>query len=201
MIAFDAAHAAVHYPADRRFRIWIRPSVVKFVIILLLLPVAAAWLQFGIAGLPEIVQVPQVSPDNFSGPHGFPLWVRYCHFFTPIHVPTDRIWTAKDDARYISPVVATPGYRHTVGIARVWRFINVQALSGRVLFSPCCCSPLSNGGVSYPPPRAWSNRPWGIWLHYAALHMPPEPNGFHGYNALQQIAYCSMVFISVHSRS
>ena len=27
MISFDAAHRAVHYPHDRRFRIWIRPSI------------------------------------------------------------------------------------------------------------------------------------------------------------------------------
>ena len=27
MISFDAAHRAVHYPPDRRFRIWIRPSI------------------------------------------------------------------------------------------------------------------------------------------------------------------------------
>ena len=26
MIRFDAAHKAVHYPPDRRFRVWIRPS-------------------------------------------------------------------------------------------------------------------------------------------------------------------------------
>jgi len=31
-------------------------------------------------------------------------WIR----FTPLHVPIDRIWTAKDDARYISPLVALP---------------------------------------------------------------------------------------------
>jgi sulfoxide reductase catalytic subunit YedY len=89
--------------------------------------------------------VPQVYPNDFTGPHGFPLWVRYCHFFnfvfvmmlirsglsilvdhprlyfnsdctpnsewirlTPILIPTDRVWTAKDDARHISPMVATP---------------------------------------------------------------------------------------------
>src|SRR3954470_5657455 len=28
MVDFDAAHAAVHYPPDRRFRVWIRPSLV-----------------------------------------------------------------------------------------------------------------------------------------------------------------------------
>jgi hypothetical protein len=27
MIAFDAEHKSVHYPEDRRFRIWIRPSI------------------------------------------------------------------------------------------------------------------------------------------------------------------------------
>lgn len=27
MISFDAAHAAAHYPPDRRHRIWIRPSL------------------------------------------------------------------------------------------------------------------------------------------------------------------------------
>jgi len=27
MISFDAAHRAVHYPDDRRFRVWIRPSI------------------------------------------------------------------------------------------------------------------------------------------------------------------------------
>ena len=86
MIAFDAAHEAVHYPPDRRFRIWIRPSVVKLVFILLALTVAAAWVEFGLAGLPEIASVPQVRPNNFAGPNGFPLWVRYCHFFNFLFV-------------------------------------------------------------------------------------------------------------------
>ncbi len=27
---------------------------------------------------------------------------------------------------YISRLVGTPGYRHTIGIARVWHFINVH---------------------------------------------------------------------------
>jgi hypothetical protein len=33
-------------------------------------------------------------------------WIR----FTPIEVPKDRPWTSKDDVRYISPIVALPGY-------------------------------------------------------------------------------------------
>ena len=45
MISFDAAHAAVHYPPDRRFRIWIRPSVLMIAALAVLLPVLAAWIE------------------------------------------------------------------------------------------------------------------------------------------------------------
>jgi hypothetical protein len=48
-------------------------------------------------------------------------WIR----LSPLSVPKDRIWTAKDDARYISPLAALPGYRHTIGVARSWHFLNV----------------------------------------------------------------------------
>lgn len=33
-------------------------------------------------------------------------WMR----FTPLKVPSDRVWTAKDDAGYISPWLALPRY-------------------------------------------------------------------------------------------
>ena len=82
MISFDSAHAAVHYPPDRRFRIWIKPSFLIAATVLVLLPVFAAWIEFLRVGLPYIPPVPQIYPNDFVGPHGFPLWVRYCHFFT-----------------------------------------------------------------------------------------------------------------------
>src|SRR5690349_6602757 len=162
MIAFDAAHAAVHYPPDRRFRVWIRPSILMIAGGALILPIVAACIETSIWGLPYIPPIPQIDPNNFAGPHGFPAWVRYCHFFnflfvtmlirsglsilmdhprlyfndgckpgsewirlTPLKVPRDRLWTAKDDARYISPLFALPGYRHTIGVARSWHFIDV----------------------------------------------------------------------------
>jgi len=71
-------HAAVHHPADRRFRIWIRPSILIAAAVLVLLPVLAAWVGVLQFGTPYMLPVPQVYPNNFSGPHGFPLWVRYC---------------------------------------------------------------------------------------------------------------------------
>ena len=81
MVSFDAVHRAVHYPEDRRFRIWVRPSILIGIAIVVLAVFAAAWIEFAVVGLPAIPQVPQSSPNNFAGPHGFPLWVRYCHFF------------------------------------------------------------------------------------------------------------------------
>src|SRR5690606_1061167 len=48
-------------------------------------------------------------------------WVR----FTPVNIPKGSMWTAKEDARYISPVLGLPGYRHSIGLARVWHFLNV----------------------------------------------------------------------------
>lgn len=185
------------------------------------MPVAAAWIETSIWGLPYIPPIPQIFPNNFAGPHGFPLWVRYCHFFnflfvtmlirsglsilvdhprlyfnndctpgsewiklTPIVVPHDRIWTAKDDARYISPWVATPGYRHTIGIARAWHFINVHGfiITG-VMFAILLFATEQWRRIV---PTSWRvvEQAWNTWVHYATFHLPPEPNGFYGYNAL-----------------
>ncbi len=232
MISFDAAHAAVHHPPDRRFRIWIRPSILIAAGVLVLLPILAAWIQLGITGLPYIPPIPQVYPNNFTGPHGFPLWVRYCHFFnflflmmlirsglsilvdhprlyfdsdctpgsewirfTPLKVPRDRVWTAKDDARYISPLVATPGYRHTVGIARSWHFMNVHGFIITGIFFVIMLFDTEQWRRLVPTSWLVIAQAWNTWVHYATLHLPPEPNGFYGYNALQQIAYFAVVFV------
>ncbi|HEX7961692.1 MAG TPA: molybdopterin-dependent oxidoreductase [Terriglobales bacterium] len=232
MVRFDEEHRAVHYPSDRRFRIWIRPSILIGICCAIVGVIAAAWIQVGIAGLPGVPAIPQIYPNNFSGPHGFPLWVRYCHFlnflfvtmlirsglsilmdhprlyfndgctpgsewirFTPLRVPHDRLWTAKDDARYISPVVGTPGYRHTVGIARVWHFIDVHGfiITGIVFIIMLFVTEQWRRIVPTSPLVVLQG--WNIWVHYATLHLPPEPNGFYGYNALQQIAYFTVVFV------
>ena len=232
MISFDAAHKAVHYPPDRRFCIWIRPSFLIVAAVVLLLPVLAAWIEFLLVGLPYIPPVPQIYPNNFAGPHGFPLWVRYCHFFnfvfvmmlmrsglsilvdhprlyfnndctpgtawirfTPIDVPTDRVWTAKDDARYISPMVATPGYRHTVGVARSWHFLNVYGFIITGIFFVIMLFDTEQWRRLIPQSTVVPLQAWNTWVHYATFHLPPEFNGFYGYNALQQIAYFSAVFV------
>jgi len=232
MIAFDEAHRAVHYPGDRRFRIWIRPSILIGAGMLVLAFIAAAWIEIGVFGLPHVPPIPQISPDNFTGPHGFPVWVRYCHFFnfffvmflirsglsilmdhprlyfndhctpgsewirvTPLRVPTDRLWTAKDDARYISPCVGTPGYRHTIGVARIWHFIHVHGfiLTGVIFIVMLFGTEQWRRIVPTSPVVLL--QAWNTWVHYATFHLPQEPNGFFGYNALQQIAYFVVVFV------
>jgi sulfoxide reductase catalytic subunit YedY len=77
MIPFDSAHRAVHYPPDRRFRIWIRPSILTGIGFAILSVIAASWIGVAVAGLPHVPAVPQIYPNNFAGPHGFPVWVRY----------------------------------------------------------------------------------------------------------------------------
>jgi DMSO/TMAO reductase YedYZ molybdopterin-dependent catalytic subunit/thiosulfate reductase cytochrome b subunit len=232
MIAFDAAHEAVHFPQDRRFRIWIRPSILVAVGVAILSVIAASWIEFAVAGLPHIPPVPQVYPNNFSAPHGFPTWVRYCHFFnflfvtmlirsglsilvdhprlyfndhctpgsewirfTPLKVPRDRLWTAKDDARYLSPLIGTPGYRHTIGIARAWHFINVHGFIITGVFFVVMLFDTEQWRRLVPTSSLVLIQAWNTWVHYSTFHLPLEPNGFYSYNALQQIAYFTVVFV------
>jgi sulfoxide reductase catalytic subunit YedY len=236
MIAFDAAHKAVHYPPDRRFRIWIKPSFVIVGLSLVLIPLIAAWVQKAVFGLPYLPPLPEYHSAAyaaaFTGVHGFPWWLRYAHFFnfvflmmlirsglsilmdhprlyfnndctpgtewihfTPLRVPTDRVWTAKDDARYISPIVALPGYRHTVGVARSWHFIDVYGfiITG-LIFIPLLTV---SGQWTRLVPTSWEIVPqaWATFVHYANFHFPPEPDGFYAFNALQQLSYFFVVYI------
>jgi sulfoxide reductase catalytic subunit YedY len=232
MISFDAAHKAVHYPTDRRFRIWIRPSILIGIGITIIAAIAAAWIEVAAFGMPHIPPVAQIDPTTLTGPHGFPVWVRYSHFFnflfvmilirsglsilvdhprlyfndhctpgsewirfTPLKVPGDRIWTAKDDARYISPLVGTPGYRHTIGVARIWHFINVHGFIITGVFFVTMLFVSDQWRRLVPTSPVVFLEAWNTWVHYATFHLPPEPNGFYGYNALQQIAYFAVVFL------
>lgn len=232
MIPFDDVHRAVHYPEDRRFRVWIRPSIVIGVCAAIVALIAAAWIELAFVGLPAAPAVPTIYPANFPAPHGFPVWLRICHWlnfffvlflvrsglsilfdhprlyfndhctpdsewirFTPLHVPRNRLWTAKDDARYLTPWVGTPGYRHTIGIARVWHFINVH---GFILTGVAFIALLFDTGQwrrLIPTSAAVFPNAWIIWAHYVTFRFPVEPNGFYAYNALQQITYFGVVFI------
>ena len=232
MISFDKAHRAVHYPDDRRFRVWIRRSVLLLLLALVVGPVVLAWVQHAAWGLPYITPKPASDLGTATGPHGFPFWIRWSHFFnmfflfmlmrsglsilmdhprlyfndhctpgtewirfTPLRVPKDRVWTAKDDARYISPMVATPGYRHTVGVARSWHFITVYGFVLTGIFFVGGLLTSTQWHRLVPTSPAVFIEAWNTFVHYANFHFPPEPNGFYGYNALQQLAYFATIFI------
>jgi thiosulfate reductase cytochrome b subunit len=118
-------------------------------------------------------------------------WIR----LTPLKVPRDRVWTAKDDARYLPPLIGLPGYRHTIGLARVWHFLAVPffVLNGLVFIGLLFLTHQWKRLV----PASWDSVPqaWSVFVHYVTLHMPPEPNGFYQFNPLQQISYFCVVFV------
>jgi len=118
-------------------------------------------------------------------------WVR----FTPVQVPLDRLYTAKDDARYLTPWVGLPGGRHTLGLARHWHFVSALfwVLNGVIYVTLLFATNHWRRIV----PTSWSIFPdaWAYFVHYATFHLPPEPNGFFQYNALQQLSYFAVIFI------
>jgi sulfoxide reductase catalytic subunit YedY len=113
----------------------------------------------------------------------------------PVELPSDRVWTAKDDARYLSPWIGLPGGRHTLGMSRHWHFLSVLFWVGNgavyiaLLFA--------TGQWRRLVPTSWHILPdaWAVFVHYVTFHLPPEPNTFYHYNALQQLSYFAVVFI------
>jgi DMSO/TMAO reductase YedYZ molybdopterin-dependent catalytic subunit/thiosulfate reductase cytochrome b subunit len=229
--SFSKEEKAVHYPADRRAFIAVKPYMLVIFAIIILLPVVAAWLQYLIAGLPADPGLIFTSITS-ADPKGFPRWVNLSHWvnfffliliirsglsilvdhprlywnngcnpgtdwirFTPLKKPKDKSWTAKEDARYISPVLGLPGYRHTIGIARAWHFITVPLfmLNGVVFIILLFAT---NQWLRLVP-TSWRIIPdsWNLFVHYATFNLPVEPNGYYHFNALQQLSYFGVVFI------
>lgn len=118
-------------------------------------------------------------------------WIR----FTPIKVPKDKVWTAKEDARYISPILGLPGYKHSIGLARHWHFITVPFFLLNGLFFAILL--MFTDQWKRLVPRSWEIVPdsWNVFVHYATFNMPVEPNGFYHFNALQQLSYFAVVFL------
>jgi sulfoxide reductase catalytic subunit YedY len=141
------------------------------------------------SGLSILADHPRLYWNNGCAPDS--EWIR----FTPVKVPDDRVWTAKEDARYLNPIAGLPGYRHSVGLARCWHFITVPffLLNGAVFIALLFFTDQWKRLV----PGSWRVLPdsWNVFVHYATLHMPVEPNGFYHFNALQQVSYFAVVFI------
>lgn len=114
---------------------------------------------------------------------------------TPVEVPKDRVYTAKEDARPLSPWLGLPGYRHTIGMARHWHFLSVPFWVGNGLLFLVLLLCTEQWKRLVPTSFQILPDAWAVFVHYATFHLPPEPNGFYRYNALQQLAYFGVVFI------
>lgn len=141
------------------------------------------------SGLSILVDHPRLYWNDGCGPDT--QWIR----FTPKKIPLDKVWTAKQDSRYISPVAGLPGYRHTVGIARSWHFLTIPffILNGVIFIFLLLYTDQWKRLV----PGSWQIIPdsWNVFVHYATFNMPVEPNGFYHFNALQQLSYFAVVFV------
>ncbi|PZR98887.1 MAG: hypothetical protein DLM67_04925 [Candidatus Nephthysia bennettiae] len=110
-------------------------------------------------------------------------------------VPTGRVWTAKEDAIMLSPLVGLPGGRHTIGVARHWHFIFdilfvVTGVTYAVFFfaTPWLHRLLPTRLSLFPQAASCA-------VTYMSLRLPNGANGFFRYDALQQLTYFSVIFI------
>ena len=115
------------------------------------------------SGLSILADHPRLYWNNGCAPRS--EWIR----FTPIKVPDDRVWTAKEDARYLNPVAGLPGYRHSVGLARCWHFITVPffLLNGVIFIALLFFTDQWKRLV----PVSWRIIPdsWNVFVHYATF--------------------------------
>lgn len=221
------------YPADRRLSLRVRFPFLVAALVAGSLPVLAAWIWYGLFGLPEIAPSPRLIEPSASGdPIGFPAWLRLAHFvnlflmvllirsglsilmdhprlywsnhctpgsewirFTPITIPKDQVWTAKDDSRYLTPWIGLPGFRHTIGIARHWHFLCAFFWLANGLIFVGLLFATNQWKRLVPTDFAIFSQAWAVLVHYATFHLPVEPDGFYRYNPLQQLSYFGIVFI------
>ena len=228
---FTEAEKAVHYPANRRAFLGMKPCAEIILLILFLGSFSAAWLQYLLFGLPAVPSSVFAALQQ-GDPSGFPVWISLNHWvnffflsliirsglsiladhprlywnnsckpnsswirFTPVKIPTDKMYTAKEDARYLNPLIGLPGYKHTAGIARVWHFLTVPffILNGTIFIFLLFYTNQWQRLV----PMSWKILPdaWNVFVHYSTLYFPVEPNRFYHFNAIQQLSYFGVVFI------
>ena len=155
--------AAVDTLPPQGFPVWLRVThYVNFLFIILLVR----------SGLQILMDHPRLYWNVHCTPGT--EWLR----LTPVEVPQDRVWTAKDDSRYLSPWIGLPGYRHTIGMARHWHFLSVLfwVTNGFVYVVLL----FGTGQWRRLVPTSWEVIPdaWAYFAHYVTFHFPPEPDTF-----------------------
>jgi methionine sulfoxide reductase catalytic subunit len=110
-------------------------------------------------------------------------------------VPSDPLWTAKQDSVSLPGQVGLPGLRHSIGLARWWH-LGVAALwllNGAVFYVLL----FSTGRWHRLIPTTWTVFPnaLSVLIQYLSLRWPVE-HAWTAYNGLQLIAYFITVFVA-----
>ncbi len=110
-------------------------------------------------------------------------------------VPTDPLWTAKQDSISLPRQVGLPGIRHSIGLARWWHLgvDTLFVLNGLIFYVLLFAS----GHWQRMVPTSWAVFPnaASVLIQYLSLHWPTE-NGWVAYNSLQLLAYFVTVFVA-----
>lgn len=90
----------------------VRPKVLLLLVSPFLLMVAAAYIQWGTVGLPQVPSSPALNPGTVTEPYGFPAWLRithYINFLFLILLIRSGLQILMDHPRLYGNVHCTPG--------------------------------------------------------------------------------------------
>ncbi|NLU82464.1 molybdopterin-dependent oxidoreductase [Rhodococcus sp. HNM0569] len=110
-------------------------------------------------------------------------------------VPSDPLWTAKQDSITLPDGIGLPGRRHSIGLARWWHLgINTLWLLNGIIFYILV---FATGHWQRLVPTSWDVFPSAVsvLIQYLSLDWPTD-NAWVAYNSLQMLAYFVTVFIA-----
>jgi methionine sulfoxide reductase catalytic subunit len=110
-------------------------------------------------------------------------------------VPSDPLWTAKQDSISLPGQVGLPGLRHSIGLARWWHLgVDALWLLNGVIFYVLL---FATGQWQRLVPTSWDVFPnaLSVLIQYLSLDWPTDTS-WTAYNGLQLIAYFFTVFVA-----
>jgi methionine sulfoxide reductase catalytic subunit len=116
-------------------------------------------------------------------------------FRIQVPVPSDPLWTAKQDSISLPSQVGLPGLRHSIGLARWWHLgVDALWLLNGVVFYVLL---FATGQWQRVVPTSWEVFPnaLSVLIQYLSLNWPAE-TGWAAYNGLQLIAYFITIFVA-----
>lgn len=135
------------------------------------------------------IEIIATHPKFYWNDHSEPgsEWAR----FTRKEMPKDKLWDALDEEESYSSIVSMPGHEN-LGLGRHWHFLSVIVwiLTGVVYVVLL----FIDNQWRHLIPTSWDvfPRAWEAMLAYLSFQLPAREGT---YNALQQLAYASAVFI------